>query len=169
MIARWQQRGEHAMNPSRKVSRRSFVGSVLGGVVIGGGATALVIGRAEAQVYSGVTDSDTGQVHDRPGYGVGTRNQYTDRDTGPNADPQFHGRGPNGGEEGSVSGNGRYDEPVRGCSDTDGGPGSDPAGRGRRCGGNPAWPRSQTPTHTRHCTDSDRGGNADPVQEGRHC
>ena len=159
------------MKSSRKVNRRSFVTSVLGGVVIGGGATALVTGQAGAQHtrYSGVTDSDVGEHADRPGYGVGTRNNYTDQDRGPNADAQFHGRGPNGRAEGSASGNGRYDEPVRGCSDTDGGPGADPAGRGRRCGGNPAWPRSQTPTHTRHCTDSDRSPNADPVQEGRHC
>jgi hypothetical protein len=156
------------MKASRKVNRRSFMTSVLGGVVIGGGATALVIGRAEAQVYSGVTDSDTGQVHDRPGYGVGVRNQYTDRDTGPNGDPQFHGRGPNGRPEGSVSGQGSYGEAASGCSDTDGGPGSDPGGRGRSCNGQTPL-RRYPPGHTRHCTDSDRGGGADPVQEGRHC
>jgi hypothetical protein len=156
------------MKVSRKVSRRSFMTSVLGGVVIGGGATALVIGRAEAQTYSGVTDSDTGQVRDRPGYGVGTRNQYTDRDTGPNADPQFHGRGPNGRPEGSVSGQGSYGEAASGCSDTDSGPGSDPGGRGRSCNGQTPL-RRYPPDHTRHCTDSDRGGNADPVQQGRHC
>jgi hypothetical protein len=157
------------MNRTRKPSRRSFLSLVIGGVA-GGGALAALAGRAEAfQTYSGVTDSDTGEVRDRPGYGVGARNQYTDQDRGPNADAQFHGRGPNGRAEGSTSGTGRYDEPERGCSDTDGGPGADPAGRGRRCGGNPAWPRSQTPTHTRHCTDSDRSPNADPVQEGRHC
>jgi hypothetical protein len=157
------------MAPTRKPSRRSFLNLVIGGVA-GGGALAALASRAEAfQAYTGVTDSDTGQVRDRPGYGVGVRSQYTDRDTGPNADPQFHGRGPNGRGEGSASGSGRYDEPASGCSDTDGGPGADPGGRGRRCGANPAWPRSQTPTHTRHCTDSDRGANADPVQEGRRC
>ncbi|HMG48116.1 MAG TPA: hypothetical protein VK614_11725 [Allosphingosinicella sp.] len=156
------------MKTARKVNRRSFVASVLGGVVIGGGATALVIGRAEAQSYSGVTDSDTGQVRDRPGYGVGVRNQYTDRDTGPNADPQFHGRGPNGRPEGSVSGQGSYGEAASGCSDTDHGPGSDPGGRGRSCNGQTPL-RRYPPGHTRHCTDSDRGGGADPVQEGRHC
>jgi hypothetical protein len=159
------------MKASRKLNRRSFVASVAGGALIGGGATGLVLGRAEAQNtrYSGVTDSDTGEHADRPGYGTGTRNQYTDRDTGPNADAQFHGRGPNGRAEGSQSGTGRYDEPERGCSDTDGGPGADPSGRGRRCGGNPAWPRSNVPTHTRHCTDSDNGANHDPIEQGRHC
>lgn len=156
------------MEPTRRPSRRSFLSQVLGGVV-GVGALAMVAGRAGAQAYSGVTDSDTGNVRDRPGYGVGTRNRYTDQDTGPNRDAQFHGRGPAARGEGGVSGSGRYDEPVRGCSDTDGGPGSDPGGRGRRCSGNPAWPRSNTPTHTRHCTDSDRGVGADPVQEGRRC
>ena len=157
------------MKASHRLNRRSFMGRVIGGVAIGGGATALVIGPAEAQVYSGVTDSDTGQVHDRPGYGTGVRNQWTDQDTGPNADPQFHGRGPNGRGEGAPSGQGRYGDPVSGCSDTDSGPGSDPGGRGRRCGGRVPVERSQTPTHTRHCTDSDRGTNADPVQQGRRC
>ena len=159
------------MKASHKLNRRSFLGSVAGGVAIGRSATALVIGPAEAQVYTGVTDSDTGQVHDRPGYGTGVRNQYTDRDTGPNADPQFHGRGPNGQSQGSPSGYGRYgyDGRATGCSDADSGPGADPGGRGRSCAGNSPPERSQTPTHTRHCTDSDRGGNADPVQQGRNC
>ena len=159
------------MKASRRLSRRSFVASVIGGAALGGSATALVTGQAQAQNtrYSGVTDSDTGEHADRPGYGVGTRNQYTDRDTGPNADPQFHGRGPNGRPPGSPSGQGSYGEPATGCSDSDSGPGSDPGGRGRRCNGGQPWPRSNEPTHTRHCTDSDRGNNADPIQEGRHC
>src|SRR5947199_791440 len=118
------------MKASRKLSRRSFAASVLGGVVIGGGATALLVGRANAQTYTGVTDSDTGQHADRPGYGTGARNQHTDSDTGPNADRQFHGRGPYMGSQGS------YGEPPTGCSDRDGGPGADPGGRGRHCAGN---------------------------------
>ena len=157
------------MEASRKLNRRSFVASVAGGVVIGGGAIALVTGRAEAQTYTGVTDSDTGNPHrDRPGYGTGTRTQYTDRDTGPNRDAQFHGRGPSGRPEGSTSGTGRYGEAASGCSDSDGGPGSDPGGRGVRCNGQTP-PRRYPPGHTRHCTDSDRGSGADPVQQGRHC
>jgi hypothetical protein len=153
------------MKASRRLNRRSFVASV-----IGGSATALLTAEAGAQNtrYSGVTDSDTGEHADRPGYGVGTRNQYTDQDTGPNADAQFHGRGPNGRREGSVSGQGSYGDAASNCSDTDTGPGSDPGGHGRRCNGQ-SPPRSNVPTHTRHCTDSDRGGGADPVQEGRRC
>lgn len=158
------------MKPTRKLSRRSFLGTVVGGAVTGG-ALATFAGGAHAQNtrYSGVTDSDTGEHADRPGYGTGVRSQYTDQDRGPNADAQFHGRGPDGRQEGSTSGSGRYEEPVSGCSDTDGGPGADPGGRGRRCGANPAWPRSNVPTQTRHCTDSDRGTGADPVEQGRRC
>lgn len=157
------------MKASRKLNRRSFVASVAGGALIGGGATSFVLGRAEAQNtrYSGVTDSDTGQHADRPGYGTGTRSQYTDQDRGPNADAQFHGRGPTG-TQGGVSGTGRYDGPVSGCSDNDHGSGSDPGGHGRTCGQRP-FPRSNVPTHTRHCTDSDNGANHDPVEGGRRC
>lgn len=157
------------MKASRKLNRRSFLASVAGGVAVGGGVTNLLVDGAQAQSYTGVTDSDTGNVRDRPGYGVGTRNQYTDRDTGPNADPQFHGRGPAGRQEGSPSGTGSYGDYASGCSDTDSGPGSDPGGRGRRCNGQTPQTRSTTPTHTRHCTDSDRGTGADPVQQGRNC
>jgi hypothetical protein len=158
------------MKASRKLNRRSFVASVAGGALIGGGATNFALGRAEAQNtrYSGVTDSDTGQHADRPGYGVGVRNQYTDQDRGPNADAQFHGRGPNGRQEGSTSGTGQYGEYQRACSDNDVGTGSDPAGRGVRCNGQ--TPRERyPPTHERHCTDSDRGTNQDPVQGGTRC
>lgn len=157
------------MEPTRKLSRRSFLGRVVGGAVTGG-ALATFAGHAGAQNvrYSGVTDSDTGEHADRPGYGVGTRNQYTDRDTGPGADPQFHGRGPNGRPEGSVSGQGSYGDAASGCSDSDSGPGSDPGGRGRSCNGQ--TPRATAPpATTRHCTDSDRGAGADPVQQGRRC
>jgi hypothetical protein len=155
------------MKTSRRLNRRSFVASVIGGAALGGSATALVSGRAEAQTmpYTGVTDSDTGAGHaDRPGYGTGVRNQHTDRDTGPNADAQFHGRG----QPGDISGQGRYGEYPSGCSDSDRGSGSDPGGRGTSCNGQ--TPRQhRPPDHTRHCTDSDRGGSADPVQEGRNC
>jgi hypothetical protein len=154
------------MTALRKLSRRSFLERVAGGAAIAGGAVALVAGRAEAQGnYTGVTDSDTAPgARDRPGYGVGTRNRYTDRDTGPNADPQFGGRGP----QGEISGQGSYGEYPSGCSDSDGGPGADPGGRGVRCNGQQP-PVRRPPGHTRHCTDSDRGGSADPVQAGRNC
>ena len=38
--------------------------------------------------------SDTGNVHDRPGYGVGTRNRYTDQRHRPQRRPPVEGRGP---------------------------------------------------------------------------
>lgn len=155
------------MEPTRKPSRRSFMAQVLGGAAAGG-ALVLVSGRAAAQTYSGVTDSDTGNVRDRPGYGVGTRSVHTDSDTGPNRDAQFHGRGPAANGEGGVSGTGQYGGGASGCSDSDGGPGSDPAGRGVRCNGQTPL-RRYPPGHTRHCTDSDTGSGADPIQQGRRC
>ena len=157
------------MKPTRRPSRRSFMTEVIGGAIVGGALVA-VSGRAVAQNsrYSGVTDADTGNGADRPGYGTGTHNRYTDRDTGPGADPQFGGRGPAGRAEGSASGQGRYGELPSGCSDSDGGPGSDPGGRGVRCNGRTP-PTRYPPAHSRHCTDSDRGNAADPVQQGVRC
>ena len=157
------------MNTARRLNRRSFVARVAGGMVLTGGAVALVAGPARGQNYSGVTDCDSGGGADRPGYGTGNRNQYSDRDTGPNSDPRCHGRGPNR-QEGSTSGYGQYgiEGQASGCSDTDGGPGADPGGRGRRCGGRTPYERFP-PTNTRHCTDSDRGNNADLPQRGVRC
>ena len=159
------------MKPTRRINRRSFAATVLGGIVIGGGATALITGRARAQNtrYSGVNDSDTGEHADRPGYGVGTRSVYTDQDTGPNGDAQFHGRGPNGGEPGSPSGGGSYQVAPTGCSDSDSGGNADPGGRGRFCAGRPSSPHSDVPTVSHFCSDSDSGNNADPIGEGRRC
>ena len=153
------------MKPTRRINRRSFAASVLGGVAIGGGATAFLTERASAQTYTGTTDCDAGGRGDRPGYGTGVRNQYTDSDSGANADPRCHGRGPGNG---SPTGT-HYAEPPSGCSDSDGGPGADPGNRGRHCGSGNPYPRSYTPENTRHCSDSDSGNNADPIQQGRHC
>ena len=160
------------MKPTRRINRRSFASTVLGSVVIGGSATALITGRAGAQNtrYTGVTDSDTGEHADRPGYGVGTRSVYTDQDTGPNADAQFHGRhNPNGQPEGAPSGQGSYGYHPVNCSDNDHGPGSDPGGRGRTCAGYTPESRNTVPQNTRHCSDSDSGNNADLPGEGRRC
>jgi hypothetical protein len=155
------------MKASRKLTRRSFAASVLGGAVIGGTANALLSGRANAQNvrYTGVTDCDNGSNHDRPGYGTGDRTQYTDNDTGPNADPRCHGRAPNSG---SPTGT-QYDhglQPETGCSDSDRGPYGDPSGHGQTCRGDVPNSRSTTPSG---CTDSDAGSNADPIGDGRHC
>jgi len=158
------------MNTSRRLNRRSFVTRVVGGMVVTGGAVVLVAGPAQAQNYSGVTDCDSGSNHDRPGYGVGNRTQYTDRDTGPNSDPRCHGRGPNR-QEGNTSGYGSYNHESQpsGCSDSDGGSGSDPGGRGVRCGNRSTPPVRYPPGNTRHCTDSDRGNGADMVGYGVRC
>ncbi|MBC7987018.1 MAG: hypothetical protein H7X93_10200 [Sphingomonadaceae bacterium] len=146
-----------------RLDRRSFLGRVLG-TVAAGGAIALIAGRAKAQTYTGVTDADLTPVRDRPGYGTGTRTQYTDQDTGPNRDAQFHGRGP----QGATSGSGSYGTAPSGCSDSDGGEGADPGGRGVRCNGQTP-PTHYPPAATRHCTDSDGGNSADPVGQGRNC
>lgn len=157
------------MKPTHKLSRRSFVTQV-GGAFVGGGAMAFVSGRAVAQTYTGVTDADNGNPHrDRPGYGTGVRNRYTDRDTGPGADPQFGGRGPGARPQGSPSGHGGYSEIPSGCSDPDRSPTADPGGRGRSCGGRTPDPRRTTPERSRHCSDSDRGNSADPIGQGRRC
>lgn len=158
------------MKTERKLNRRSFVTKVVGGTIVIGGAASIIVGPAYAQNYSGVTDCDAGQGADRPGYGTGNRNQFTDRDTGPNADPRCHGRGPNGRSEGSPSGFGGYggEQATTGCSDTDGGSGADPGGRGIRCNGRTPYNR-YPPTNTRHCSDSDSGNNADLVQQGVRC
>ena len=152
---------------TRRVTRRSFLFSVTAGTLAGGGAAMLVAGPAHAQgrPYTGVSDSDTGQHADSPGYGTGQHSVYTDQDTGPNADAQFHGRGPAGREERGVSGQGEYGEGrPSGCTDTDSGANADPTGRGT-CG----HPRSRTPTTTRVCSDSDSGSNYDAAGYGRHC
>ena len=71
------------MKPTRKLSRRSFLGRVAGGIVAGG-ATLTILGReAQAQPsdtdptdqvgrgYTGVTDNDRGSNADRANYGRG--------------------------------------------------------------------------------------------------
>ena len=157
------------MKTSRRCNRRSFMTKVAGGMLATGGAAILVAGPASAQNYSGVTDCDSGNGSDRPGYGTGNRNQYTDSDTGPNSDPRCHGHGPDR-TEGSTSGYGRYgyDNRASGCSDSDSGAGADPGGRGIRCGGRTP-PERYPPEHTRHCTDSDTGPHADLVGHGVRC
>ena len=89
------------MKPARRLSRRSFLGRVAGGAIVGGAAlTVLGTSAAKAQV----TDQDP---TDSPGHG---RGNLTDNDSGTRADQAGHGRGPR----------------RRSCSDSDSG---DPAGR----------------------------------------
>src|SRR3712207_6429495 len=99
------------MKPTRRISRRSFLGRVAGGAVAAGGAFAVLIDQARAQV----TDSDP---HDAVGNGRGTG--ITDGDP---SDPGGNGRG-----TGVTDGDrGRYADPAgrgRGRSGiTDGDPG----------------------------------------------
>lgn len=97
------------MKPVRPLSRRSFLGRVVGGAVAGGGAMMILSGKAEAVQ---VTDRDAGPNSDPPNRAV------TDADSAPNADPPSRGRGPR--------------RPT--CTDSDSGPNSDGAGRGRGTG-----------------------------------
>lgn len=127
------------MRPTRKVSRRSFLGSVAGGV-FGGGALTLIAGRAQAFQ---VTDRDTGVNADPVGRGRGGTG-ITDSDSGVGADPAGRGRG-------------NRLPPNTGITDSDTGAVRDPAGRGRGSIG-------RTPSGV---TDSDGGPTADPVGRGR--
>jgi hypothetical protein len=79
------------MKSTRKLSRRSFLTRVAGGVIVGGGALVALTGKAEA--YQ-VTDSDQGPHSDPPGRGRGNNHirGCTDADQGPNADPANCGR-----------------------------------------------------------------------------
>jgi len=104
-----------------KLSRRSFLTRVVGGVAIAG-AVGSITGGALAQNRTGRTDSDTGSSADRAGYG---RTGVTDSDSGGNSDRAGYGRG--GGSTADRGGSGRN------CSDSDSGSGADPGGRGRRC------------------------------------
>lgn len=101
------------MTPTRKLSRRSFLGRVAGGAVIGGGAMMALAGTAGAFQRS-VTDADNGPITDGAGQGRGRRiARCTDNDSGTNSDRVGQGRG-----------NGR--------TDRDAGQRADPAGCGRR-------------------------------------
>lgn len=99
------------MKADRKLSRRSFLGRVVGGTVAGGAFVALA-SQAEALQ---VTDSDQGPNSDPPGRGRGRPSGVTDSDQGPNSDPPGRGRG----------------RASRPCTDSDSGPNSDRAGAGR--------------------------------------
>lgn len=145
------------------VDRRSFLGRVVGGTVVVGGSMTAIAGGARAQSnYTGVTDCDRGEggIRDRPGYGRGVRNQYTDSDSGPNRDPVCQGRGTTSG---SPTGTQYPGTPHTGCSDSDRGSSGDPSGYGRACRGRDPNPHATQP---RGCSDSDPG---DPYNDGRHC
>jgi hypothetical protein len=97
------------MKAVRRLSRRSFLGRVVGGAAVGGSALLVLGGQAEAFQ---VTDSDSGPNSDPPGRGRGSRSGLSDSDP---VDPGGNGRGPRHAT----------------CTDSDAGPNSDGAGRGR--------------------------------------
>ena len=74
------------MKTVRRLSRRSFLGRVVGGAAVGGSALLMVGGQAEAFQIS---DSDSGPNSDPPGRGRGSRVSDTDP-----VDPSGNGRGP---------------------------------------------------------------------------
>ena len=122
------------MKPTRKINRRSFLGTVAGGVA---GAGALMAVSSEAFAMQGCTDSDP---TDASGRGRRCRSGCSDSDSGPNSDPVGNGRScrrtsgcsdSDSGPNSDPGGNGRSCR--RSCSDSDSGPNSDPVGRGRSC------------------------------------
>src|SRR5205085_5284800 len=68
---------ESFMKPTRKLSRRSFLGRVAGGAIAGGAALTILGNEAHAQI----TDSDSGANADQPGRGRGNPN-CSDSDSG---------------------------------------------------------------------------------------
>jgi hypothetical protein len=134
-----------------KLSRRSFLNRVTGGVMTLG-ALGVVTGQAQARQQYGVTDADRGANADPAGRGRGTAGGgaargVTDADYGTGADPFGQGRGGTGSTQ------------ATGVTDADGGPGADPVGGGRG--------HSQAPgrNHT-GLTDSDSGSTADRAGYG---
>ena len=75
------------MKPTRKLSRRSFLGRVAGGAIAGGAALTVLGETAQALQ---VSDSDSGSNADQAGRGY---TGVTDSDTGNNSDRAGHGRG----------------------------------------------------------------------------
>ena len=74
----------------KRLNRRSFMATVLGGVAATG-ATTLIAGEAQAQQRpTGRSDSDSGYGSDPAGRGY---SGLTDSDSGSNRDRAGHGRG----------------------------------------------------------------------------
>src|SRR5205085_11450256 len=94
LLAAWvggcPRRWESFMKPTRKLSRRSFLGRVAGGAIAGGAALTIMGGEAQAQ---GCSDSDSGPNGDPSGRGrrCGSTG-CSDSDTGQYADGVGRGR-----------------------------------------------------------------------------
>ena len=132
------------MRQLRKLNRRSFLGRVLGGAALGGGALVAIGGVGAAHPVSDNDPSDAG------GAGTSTGHfPYSDTDQGAGSDPA--------GTPGRL---GHF-------SDSDSGPGADPANHGRRHTDSDAGPGSDPANARRSYTDGDSGPGADPVNRGR--
>ena len=128
------------MKPTRKLTRRSFLGRVAGGATFAG-AMGLFGPDAGAQP---VGDCDFGPAGDPAGSpsGLSPRREVTDRDSGPDADPGGRGCGvrsrltdaDSGANADRAGGPGRGTRKPTGITDTDEGRHGDPArfGRGPR-------------------------------------
>jgi hypothetical protein len=83
------------MSKKRKVSRRSFLAQVAGGVTAIGAAGLTGCATASGQGYTGQTDADSGPYADAMGYGrngrYGGGRNCTDADQGTYADPANQG------------------------------------------------------------------------------
>ena len=109
----------------RKLSRRSFLGKVIGNSVVGAGA--LIAFSAEANAIQ--SDRDSGSNADPPG---GGRTGVTDADRRDRANYGRSGRPRRVTDQDSSDSVNRGRGPRR-CSDGDRGRSGDPANRGRRC------------------------------------
>jgi hypothetical protein len=157
----------------RQLNRRSFLGTVSGGLVASGTLALIGPGRAAAAQtgpYTGVTDNDSGSYADNAGHGRGPggnrygqparpqqgQTGYSDSDSGANADPSGAGR------------RGR----ATGVTDSDP---SDPYGNGRgalNSGGRVVRSNQRRPdggcTRYTGYTDSDSGAVRDPASYGNN-
>lgn len=109
------------MKPTRKVTRRSFMSSVVGGAVVGVAAATIAVEAASAQ--TGVTNRDPG---DRPNNG---RTGITNRDPG---DRPGYGRRVGGGCATGVTNRDPGDRPGNGRNGRSDNDPNDRAGYGCR-------------------------------------
>jgi hypothetical protein len=159
------------MKPTRRPSRRSFLGQVAGGAVTAG-ALGVIGGEARAWQtgpYTGINDNDSGSHADNAGHGRGPggnangrpvesqtgQTGYSDSDSGANADP---------------SGGGRRGRPVQtGITDRDP---HDPYGQGRGTSmegrGRNGYVQQGNGNISQYTgiTDTDSGANRDPYGYG---
>ena len=141
------------MKTSRKLSRRSFLGQVVGGAA-GVGALALVGADTARAAQPDCSDSDTGTYGDPAGQGRRCTGA-SDSDPSDPVGSSYGGR--SGASDSDPSDPVGYGHGGGNCSDSDTGRNGDPIGRGRRCGGR----------RSSGVTDSDTGRNGDPANQGR--